>query len=93
MTDHFWANVHMLLNLTKDLGPTAPDPSDGRVIRRVADLVAVQRTNPFEDQTLPQLLAIDFAEATLAWLDAPADQAARFKKTRLDLLQTLGVDE
>ncbi len=91
MTDRFAANVHALINATKDCDGTAPEPSDARHIRRLANWIATQRTNPFVDYTLPQLLAIDFADQTLAWLDNPADYA-RFEKARLDLFQSLQDD-
>jgi hypothetical protein len=95
MTDHFASNVHALVNATKDHGATPPEPSDGRHIRRLAEWVATQHNNPFVNFTLPQLLAIDFAEATLAWLDDPTSspKIAGFKDSRLALLQSLHDDE
>ena len=95
MIDHFSSNVHALLKATNGYGAMVPEPSDGRHIRRLAAWVAIQRDNPFEDHTLPQMLAIDFAEATLAWLDDPTSnpKVATFKQTRSDLLQSLQDDE
>jgi hypothetical protein len=94
MTDQFSSNVHALVNATKDHGATPPEPSDARHIRRLANPVATQRNNPFVNFTMPQLLAIDFAEATLAWLDDPTNknEIARFRSTRLALLQALHDD-
>jgi len=92
MTDQFSSNVHALVNATKGHGAVPPEPSDARHIRRLAEPVAIQRDNPFVvGHTLPQLLAIDFAEATLAWLDDPTSGAevARFRSTRSALLQAL----
>jgi hypothetical protein len=53
--------------------------------------VAIQRDNPFVDHSLPQLLAIDFAEATVAWLDDPTSspKIAGFKKARAELVEPL----
>lgn len=91
MTDHFAANVHALVNATKGHGAAAPKPSDARYIRRLAEWVAVQRSIPFVDLTPTQLLAIDFADAILAWLDDPASGArtARFTSARRELLESL----
>lgn len=95
MTDQFAVTVHNLLNATRGLSDKVLDESQGRVIRRLADWVAIQRDNPFKDFTLPQLLAIDFADATLAWLDDPTSrpEIAQFKNTRLALLQSLQDDD
>jgi hypothetical protein len=91
MTDHFAVNVHARLNATKDIGATPPEPSDGRYIYRIATFVACQRDNPFVDRTLPQLLAIDFADASLAWVDDPTSEpkVAGFRDARTALLQSL----
>ena len=36
--------------------------------------MARQRNSPFVDHTWPQLLAIDFADAALAWVADPTDR-------------------
>ncbi|HEY2502993.1 MAG TPA: hypothetical protein VGI68_16670 [Mycobacterium sp.] len=91
MIDHFATNVHALLNATKGYeGGEIPEASDGRHIRRLAEWVACQRDNPFVNHTLPQLLAIDFADATLAWVDDPTSDAkiAGFRNARTAFLDS-----
>ena len=88
MTDHSATHVHNLLNAAKSYdGSTPPEPSDVGLIRRLAEWIACQRNNPFEDHTLPQLLAIDFADATLAWLEDPTTKGAGFCNARTALLE------
>lgn len=95
MTEHFATTVHNVLNLTRGDSATPPDASDRRVIRRLAEWVACQRNNPFTDHTLPQMLAIDFADATLAWVDDPTDASkiAGFRNARTYLLESLTENE
>lgn len=94
MIDHFALETHALLNATKGYGPAIPDKSTRRHINRIASFIACQHNNPFVDHTFPQLLAIDFAQATLRWLEDPENKTriVEFIQARFDLLQSLAGD-
>ncbi|HZU46172.1 MAG TPA: hypothetical protein VFA16_02765 [Mycobacterium sp.] len=51
----------------------------GAVLARIAAFVACQRGRPFTPVTSAELLAINFAEDVLAWLQNPASAVLRDK--------------
>jgi hypothetical protein len=52
-----------------------PDKAKVRLLITQAEFLAVQRTSPFQDLTLPQLLVIDFADHWLRWCADPTNPA------------------
>jgi hypothetical protein len=80
MIDHFASAATCFLRGYDDLGLERqtdwrlPDATKVRPLISQADFIAVQRTNPALDFTLPELLLIDVADEFLRWVDDPSQR-------------------